>query len=72
MIRSLLDLTMAITKLCICRDVSQIRSKEAFVEVGKNNKLLRCLEITEAIILPIILLIFSFIYWTYVLSVYFG
>ena len=54
------------------RDVSQSGPKEAFVEVGKTKKLMRCLEITEGIILPIILLIFSLIYWTYALIVYFG
>ena len=56
----------------ISRDVSQSGPKEAFVEVGKNKKLMRCLEITEKIILPIILLIFSLIYWTYALILYFG
>ena len=55
----------------IFRDVSQSEPKEAFVEVGKNKKLMRCLEITEEIILPIILLIFSLIYWTYAMIVYF-
>ena len=56
----------------ISRDVSQSKSKEAFVEAGKTKKLMRCLEITEQIILPISLLIFSLIYWTYAITVYFG
>ena len=43
---------------------------EAFVEVGKTKRMVRCLEITEAIILPIILLIFTLIYWTYAFSLY--
>ena len=54
------------------RDVSQSRSKEAFNDVGKTSKLVRCLEITEEIILPITILIFSVIYWTYASIVYFG
>ena len=56
----------------ISRDVSQSESKKAFVDVGKTKKLMRCLEITEGIILPISLLIFSLIYWTYALILYFG
>ena len=56
----------------ISRDVSQSKSKEAFVEAGKTKKLMRCLEITEQIILPISLLVFSLIYWTYAITVYFG
>ena len=42
------------------------------VSAGKNKKLVRCLEITEEIVLPIGLLIFSVIYWTYAMIVYFG
>ena len=56
----------------ISRDVSLSKSKEAFVEAGKTKKLMRCLEITEQIILPISLLVFSLIYWTYAITVYFG
>ena len=52
------------------RDVSQSQPKEAFVQVGKKKKLMRCLEFTEEKIIPTILLFFSLLYWTYALTVY--
>ena len=58
------------TLAIISRDVSKSQTKEGFVEVGRTKRLVRCLEIIEGIILPIILLIFTFIYWTYAFVLY--
>ena len=41
------------------------------VQVGKNRKLIKYLKITEKKIFPIIFLIFTTIYWTYGMSLYF-
>ena len=54
----------------ISRDVSKSQPMEGFVEVEKTKRLLRCLEIIEGIILPIILLIFTLIYWAYAFALY--
>ena len=58
------------TLAIISRDVSKSQTKEGFVEVGRTKRLVRCLEIIEGIILPIILLIFTLIYWTYAFVLY--
>ena len=68
-----LDLTLAIKPNyheIISRDVSQCQCKEAFAPVGGNKKLVRCLEMIEEKIVPIILFFFSLLYWTYALTVY--
>ena len=60
----------------ISRDVSQglnkVTPKEAFAPVSNKKKLMRSLEIIESKVLPIILVIFSLVYWTCALIVYFG
>ena len=59
-------------KIYISRNVGgEENPKEAFVEVG-HKKLVRYLEITEEKVLPILLLIFSAIYWAYGISLYVG